>query len=228
LDHAYLTPVRKGVTVTTAIIGIGHLGGSLARHLVDGGESVTLAARDEAKAQALADELGPLAHAASVEVAIAGADTVVLALWLDTTRELLARNATLLNGKGVVDPTNPIGFDDKGQMIRTLPTGQSAGSVVAGLLPAGAHYVKGFGTLAATDLASDHNREQRVVLFYATDDDAAGTTIERLIRAAGFEPLKVGGVADAGRIEGPSGDLQGAVLDIDQAHAAVATKEASA
>jgi predicted dinucleotide-binding enzyme len=214
--------------VTTAIIGIGHLGGSLARHLVDGGESVTLAARDEAKAQALVDELGPLAHAASVEVAIAGADTVVLALWLDTTRELLARNATLLDGKVVVDPSNPIGFDEKGQMIRTLPTGQSAGSVVAGLLPAGAHYVKGFGTLAATDLASDGNREQRVVLFYATDDDAAGTTIERLIRAAGFEPLKVGGVADAGRIEGPSGDLQGAVLDIDQAHAAVATKEASA
>jgi predicted dinucleotide-binding enzyme len=214
--------------VTTAIIGIGHLGGSLARRLVDGGESVTLAARGESKAQAVVDELGPLAHAASVEVAIAGADTVVLALWLDTTRELLARNATLLDGKVVVDPSNPIGFDDKGQMIRTLPTGQSAGSVVAGLLPAGAHYVKGFGTLAATDLASDGNREPRVVLFYATDDDAAGTTIERLIRAAGFEPLKVGGVADAGRIEGPSGDLQGAVLDIDQAHAAVATKEASA
>jgi predicted dinucleotide-binding enzyme len=214
--------------VTTAIIGIGHLGGSLARHLVDGGESVTLAARDEAKAQALVDELGPLARAASVEVAIAGADTVVLALWLDTTRDLLARNATLLDGKVIVDPSNPIGFDDKGQMIRTLPTGQSAGSVVAGLLPAGAHYVKGFGTLAATDLASDGNREPRVVLFYATDDDAAGTTIERLIRAAGFEPLKVGGVADVGRIEGPSGDLQGAVLDIDQAHAAVGTKEASA
>ena len=212
--------------MTTAIIGIGHLGGSLARHLVDGGESVTLAARGEAKAEALADELGPLAHAASVEVAIASADTVVLALWLDTTRELLAGNATLLDGKVVVDPSNPIGFDDKGQMIRTLPAGQSAGSVVVDLLPASAHYVKGFGTLAATDLASDSNREPRVVLFYATDDDAAGTTIERLIRAAGFEPLKVGGVADAGRIEGPSGDLQGAVLDIDQAHAALATKEA--
>jgi predicted dinucleotide-binding enzyme len=214
--------------VTTAIIGIGHLGGSLARHLVDGGESVTLAARDEAKAEALVDELGPLARAASIEVAIAGADTVVLAVWLDTTRELLGRNATLLDGKVVVDPSNPIGFDDTGQMIRSLPAEQSAGSVVAGLLPAGAHYVKGFGTLAATDLARDGNREPRVVLFYATDDDTAGTTIERLIRAAGFEPLKVGGVADAGRIEGPSGDLQGAVLDIDQAHAAVATKEASA
>ena len=214
--------------VTTAIIGIGNLGGSLARHLVDGGESVVLAAKDGAKAEALADELGPSAHADSVEDAIAGADTVVLALWLDTGRELLAKNATLLDGKVVVDPSNPIGFDDKRQMFRTLPDGQSAASIVAGLLPAGAHYVKGFGSLAATDLASEGSREPRVVLFYATDDAGAGTTVQRLIRAAGFEPLQVGGVAEAWRIEGPSGDLQGAVLDLDQAHTALATKEAPA
>jgi hypothetical protein len=213
--------------VTTAIIGIGNLGGSVARHLVDGGESVVLAARDEGKAQALADEFGPLASAASVADAIEGADTVVLALWLDTTRELLARSASLLDGKVVVDPSNPIGFEN-GQMIRTLPDGESASDIVSGLLPASAAYVKGFGSLAATDLASHDNREPRVVLFYATDDDRAGTTIERLIRAAGFDPLKVGGVADAWRIEGPSGDLQGALLDLDQARAALATKEASA
>ena len=66
------------------------------------------------------------------------------------------------------------------------------------------------------------------MLFYATDDAGAGTTVQRLIRAAGFEPLQVGGVAEAWRIEGPSGDLQGAVLDLDQAHTALATKEAPA
>jgi predicted dinucleotide-binding enzyme len=65
------------------------------------------------------------------------------------------------------------------------------------------------------------------VLFYATDDDAAATTVEQLIRAAGFEALKVGGVADAGRIEMPGGDLHqfglnGAVLDLDEARDAVA------
>jgi predicted dinucleotide-binding enzyme len=90
------------------------------------------------------------------------------------------------------------------------------------------HYVKAFGTLAADTLASAANREpQRAVLFYATDDDAAATTVERLIRAAGFDPLKAGGVADAGRIEMPGGDLHqaglnGAILDLDEAGAAVA------
>jgi hypothetical protein len=213
--------------VTTAIIGIGNIGGAVARHLVAGGESVVLAARDQRKAEALADELGPRASAASVEHAIKGADAVVFALWLDATREVLGKDAQLLEGKVVIDPSNPIGFEN-GKMIRTLPDGQSSASVVAGLLPDGAHYVKGFGTLAAGDFASDAHRQPRVVLFYATDDDSAATTIEGLIRAAGFEPLKVGGVADAGRIEGPSGDLQGAVLDLDQAQAALVTKEPTA
>jgi predicted dinucleotide-binding enzyme len=49
--------------MTTPIIGVGNLGSALARHLVDGGESVVLAARDDAHAAALATKLGPLALA---------------------------------------------------------------------------------------------------------------------------------------------------------------------
>jgi 8-hydroxy-5-deazaflavin:NADPH oxidoreductase len=221
--------------LTTAIIGIGNIGGALARHLVAGGESVVLAAKDEARAEALADELGPLARAASVEDAVAGADAVVLALWLDTIKELIPQHAHLLKDKVVVDPSNPVAFDEEGQMMRTLPERQSAGSVVAALLPASAHYVKAFGTLAATTLAGNANREpQRAVLFYATDDDdEAATTVERLIRATGFEPFKVGGVAAAVRIEGPGGDfhqfgLDGELLDLEQARAAIDAKEVPA
>jgi predicted dinucleotide-binding enzyme len=210
--------------MTTSIIGVGNLGGTVARHLVSGGESVVLAAMDEGHAEALADELGPNASAASVEEAIAGADVVVLATWLDQTRELVPARTRLLEGKVVIDPSNPIGFDEKAQMIRTLPERESSGSVVAGLLPAGAHYVKAFGTLGADQLATSANREPRVVLFYATDDDAAEATAQCLIRAAGFEPLKVGGVSDVGRIEGPDGELQGRIFDLDEARATIATK----
>jgi 8-hydroxy-5-deazaflavin:NADPH oxidoreductase len=209
--------------LSTAIIGVGNLGGTVARHLVAGDELVVLAAADEAHAKALADELGPKASAASVEDAIAGADVVVLATWLDQTKELVPARTRLLENKVVVDPSNPIGFEN-GQMIRTLPAGESSGSVVAGLLPASAHYVKAFGTLGADQLATGANHEPRVVLFYATDDDAAEATAQRLIRAAGFEPLKVGGVSAAGRIEGPDGELQGRILDLAEAQATVATE----
>src|SRR5213592_1453257 len=114
----------------TAVIGIGNTGGALARHLVRGGEPVVLAAKDEANAVTLAQELGELAHGASVEEAIAEADTVVFAVWLDTIKELIAKDAGLLEGKVVVDPSNPIGVDENGETTRTLPEDQSAGSVV--------------------------------------------------------------------------------------------------
>jgi len=218
--------------MTTAIVGVGNIGGAVARHLVAGGESVVLAAKDQTRAEALAKELGPRARAASVEdaVADADADAVVLALWLDAIKELVPRYARRFEDKVVVDPSNPIAFDANGQITRTLPERESAGSVVAALLPAGAHYVKAFGTLGADALAGSANREpRRAVLFYATDDDIAATMIERLIRAAGFDPFKAGGVADAGRIEMPGGDLHqfglnGELVDLDRARATVAAK----
>src|SRR5437764_10895413 len=215
--------------MATAIIGVGNIGGALARHLVRGGEPVVLAAKDEANAAALAQELGEHARAASVEEAITEADAVVFAVWLDTIKELISKDTDLLEGKVVVDPSNPIGFDENGEMTRTLPDDQSAGSVVASMLPTGAHYVQAFSPLAADSPGSAANREpRRAVLFYAADDDAAAAAIERLISAAGFDPLKVGDMADAGRIEVPGGDLHqngglnGQLLDLDQARAAAA------
>src|SRR5205809_772612 len=213
--------------MTTAIIGVGNIGRSVARHLVDGGERVVLAARDESNAAALASELGELASATSVEKAITDADVVVFAVWLDALQDLIAQHTDLLRGKVVVDPSNPVAQDANGGVVRTLPDRQSSGSVVAGLLPAEGHFVKAFGTLSAESLASEANRTPRAVLFYATDDDQAAAAIERLISAAGFDPVKAGGVDAALRIE-TSGDLHqfgglnGKVLDAAEARTALA------
>jgi predicted dinucleotide-binding enzyme len=217
--------------MTTAIIGVGNIGTAVARHLVGGDETVVVAAKDASHADALAQQLGSRARAASVEDAITAADAIVFALWLDDMKDVISEHTSLLDGKVVVDPSNPLGFDATGQMIRTLPDDQSAGSIVASLLPASAHYVKAFGTLSAEALAGNANRKpRRAVLFYATDDDEAATTVERLIHAAGFEPFKVGGVAAAVRIEMPGGDLHqlglnGELLDLDQARAAIAARK---
>jgi len=211
----------------TAIIGVGNLGTSVAQDLVDGGERVVLAAHDGSNATALANGLGELASATSVEKAITDADVVVFAVWLDTLKDLIAQHADLLRGKVVVDPTNPLSQDANGGVVRTLPEGQSSGSVVAGLLPAETHFVKAFGTLGAESLASQANRTPRAVLFYATDDDQAAAAVERLISAAGFDPVKAGGVDAAVRIE-TSGDLHqfgglnGKVVDTSEARTAVA------
>jgi predicted dinucleotide-binding enzyme len=214
--------------MTTSIIGVGNIGGALARHLVDGGEPVMLAAGKETDAAALADKLGPLASAATVQQAIDAADVVVFAVWFDALKQLIPENAGLLDGKVVADTSNPLGITAEGKPFRTLPEDQSQASLVAAMLPAGAHYVKAFGTLAADSFANSANRApRRVVLFYATDDDRAAAAIEPLITVAGFDPVRAGGLKDAGRIEMPGGDLHqagldGKLLDADQARAAVA------
>jgi 8-hydroxy-5-deazaflavin:NADPH oxidoreductase len=213
--------------MTTAIIGVGNIGSRVARNLVTGGEQVVLAARDESSADTLAGELGELASSATVADAVSSADTVVLALWLDTQKELIPQLSQALVGKAVIDPSNPIGPDGHGGFARTLPDDQSAASVVASVLPAGTHYVKAFGTLGADALGSAANRQpERAVLFYATDDDTAAAAAETLIRASGFDPVKVGGIEAAGRIETPGGDLHqsgldGKLLTIDEARAAL-------
>jgi len=213
--------------MTTAVIGVGNIGSRVARNLVTGSERVVLAARDQSSADSLAGELGELASSATVADAVSKADTVVLAVWLDTEKELISQLSQALVDKVVIDPSNPIGPDGHGGFARTLPENQSAASVVANLLPAGAHYVKTFGTLGADALGSAANREpERAVLFYATDDDTAAATAEALIRACGFDPVKAGGIEAAGRIETPGGDLHqngldGKLLTIDEARAAL-------
>src|SRR5213593_2978812 len=213
--------------MTTAIIGVGSIGKSVAHDLVEGGERVVLAARDESNATALANELGELASATSVEKAITDADVVVFAVWLDTLKDLIGQHGNLLKGKVVVDPSNPVGQDTNGGVVRTLPDDQSSGSVVAGLLPAEARFVKAFGTLGAESLVSEANRNPRAVLFYATEDDQAARAIERLISAAGFDPVKAGGLDAALRIETSGalhqfGGLNGRVVNASDARAAVA------
>lgn len=219
-------------STTTAIVGVGNIGSALARHLARSGESLVLAAREQAHAQSLADDLGALVRATSVEDALVSADVIVLALWLNAIEEVIPQQARLLEGKVVIDPSNPIGFDDSGNPFRTLPDGQSSGSIVAGLLPPSAHYVKAFGTLAADTLAGAAFREpRRAALFYATDDKVAAATADRLIRVAGFDPLRAGGLDAAVRIEAPGGDLHqfglnGEIVDLDQAHAVLTGAQA--
>jgi 8-hydroxy-5-deazaflavin:NADPH oxidoreductase len=209
----------------TAIIGVGNMGKRVAADLAKGGEAVILAASALPAAEQLARELGPPASAAGVAEAIDQADAVIFAVWLDPMKELIATYGSRLAGKVVIDPSNPIGPDGKGGFMRTLPDGVSAGSVIAGLLPSGAHYVKAFGTVAAEKLADAANRSpDRAVLFYATDDATAASTAERLISVAGFDPVRVGGLDEAIRVEvfgdlHDMGGLNGRLLTLAQAQA---------
>src|ERR1700750_2719222 len=127
--------------MTTAIMGVGNIGSTVARNLVQGGERVVLANRDKSKADKLAAELGDLASSADVADAIAQSDVGVIALSLETMKFFIPEFGRNLVGKIVVDPSNPVGLDDKGGIKRTLPADQTSGQIIASLLPRGARYV---------------------------------------------------------------------------------------
>jgi predicted dinucleotide-binding enzyme len=214
--------------MSTAIIGVGHIGKAVATHLTRGGQPVVLAARTLATAEALAQHLGASASAASVPEAIRQAQAVLFAVMFGQMKQLIGQHAALLDGKVVIDPSNPIAMTGPGQFSRTLPNGVSSGSVIARLLPSGAHFVKAFGTVSAETLATSANRSpDRAVLFYATDDDQAAATAQRLITAAGFDPVNAGGLDQAIRIEmfgdlHENGGLNGQLLTAAQAKALLA------
>ena len=199
--------------MTTAIIGTGVLGSVISRHLASGGETLRLSSADHESARALAAQVGRGAVAAADNRdAVRGADAVVLALRFTALEGVISEIADSISGQVVIVPSNPLTTDGHGNVVRVLPAGQSSGEVVAAWLPAGAHLAMAFGTLSADlfESASDRSPEP-AVLFYVTGDDRAGEEVERLIRTAGFEPVKAGGIEQSGRLE-VGGDLHDLVV----------------
>jgi len=187
---------------TVAIIGTGNIGGTVAAELAAGGQDFLLAGRDAEAARKIAAGLDGHAEAVSVDEAIERAGVLVVAVWLDDFEQFIAQYRDRLAGKVIIDPTNPVGPDGAGGYRKVIDEQESSGQILAGLLPAGAHLVKAFGTLSAPSLAAAARREpDRTVLFYAADDDAAGDLAAGLIKAAGFDPVRVGGLDQAIRIE---------------------------
>ena len=199
--------------MTSAVIGTGALGSVIARLLASGGETLRLSSADSESARTLAAEIGPAAVVAvDNQDALQGADAAVLALRFAALKGVIEEIADQLTDKLVVVPSNPLGTDAQGNVSRLLPKGQASGEVLAGWLPAGARFAMAFGTLSAGVLESSSKRSPELaVLFYVTDDDRAGEEVERLIRAAGFEPVKAGGPDQSGRLE-VGGDLHDVVV----------------
>jgi predicted dinucleotide-binding enzyme len=208
--------------MTTAIIGTGGIGSAIATQLASGGETLRLSSADNESARKLSTEIG---RASVVAVdnrdALQGADAVVLALRFTALEGVISEIADLLADTLVVVPSNPLGIDAKGNVSRLLPDAQSSGEVVAGWLPPGARLAMAFGTMSADLFRSSGGRSpERAVLFYATDDERAGEEVGRLIRTAGFEPVRVGGIEQSGRLE-VGGDLHDLVVGLAEARSLI-------
>ncbi len=185
-----------------AVIGLGNIGQIVAANLAKSNRPFIAADRSVDKAKGFAQQWGPSAQPTDIATAVKDADILVLSIPFETIAPFLDQYAAALEGKIIVDPSNPIAPDDKGGFKKIIDANASAGQINAVALPKGAKLAKALGTLGAASLAgAAYQKPDAAVLFYATDDTSIDTTIEQLIRDTGFEPVRVGGLDQSIRLE---------------------------
>ena len=178
------------------IIGTGNMARGIATRALAGGHDVTLLGTETANAQALAGELSGDVRAGQVGDALDG-DIVVLAIWYAALDDVLGRYGDQLDGKIVLDITNPIDVDAFEPL--KLDAG-SAAQEIAARAPR-ANVVKAFNTTFAGTLTGGEVAGEPLDVLIAGDDENAKTTVGQLVSDGGLRPIDAGPLKRAHELE---------------------------
>jgi predicted dinucleotide-binding enzyme len=178
------------------IIGAGNVGTALTGSAIRTGHSVTVSSAGGESARALAEATGARA-ATSDREAVEGAELVVLAVPYTAVPDVLAEIGSALDGKVIVDATNPLKADYSG----LATNGISGAETIQAQVP-GARVVKAFNTAFASRQADPTMSGLRADGYVAGDDEDAKATVLGLAEGIGFNPVDVGGLAMARYLEG--------------------------
>ena len=179
------------------VIGTGNMARGIATRALTGGHTVTLLGTEASKAQGLANELSGDVGAGTVGDQLSG-DVVVLAIWYpDAVGDVLAKYGAQLDGKLVIDITNPI--DTATFEPLQIEAGSAAQDIAA--RASGARVVKAFNTTFAGTLVEGHVAGQPLDVFLASDDEEAKNAVKRLAEDAGLRPIDAGPLARARELE---------------------------
>jgi 8-hydroxy-5-deazaflavin:NADPH oxidoreductase len=209
------------------IIGSGRIGGNAGKLFARAGHEVLFSfSRDRAKLDALAEEVGNGARAGTPEEATRFGEVVMLSVPWSLVDEALEA-AGPLDGKVLIDTTNQFGRDENGNFgVLELSDGLSAAAYNARRAE-GARLVKAYNTMTAGFQAEAAGRTgpDRVVMFYAGDDEVANSVVAGLIDDSGFDPVYVGSLTgDVVWMEPPrrEGALYGEEFHLQEAREIVA------
>ncbi len=182
-----------------AFLGAGQVGGALAVALVRAGHAVTVGARDAASksVRELVARERSIA-VATPEAAVQAAEVVFLATPFAAVTEALAPLASQLAGKILVDCTNPVGAG----LTHGLKSERSGSEVVQAAAP-GARVVKAFTIYGFENFerAPAAVGIVRPGMFFCGNDAAAKSTVATLLTELGWDPVDVGGLAQALHLE---------------------------
>ncbi|MEV0589586.1 NAD(P)-binding domain-containing protein [Nonomuraea sp. NPDC050310] len=192
------------------ILGTGMLAEALGRGWAAAGHDLAIAGRSPAKAQHLADRLGPRARAVTPRQAVVDGDAVLLAVsWQgveDMLRSAGAGDGTL-RGKALIDPTNAV---EHGVGVLLTGPGEAMADRIARLSP-GVHVVKAFN-LFPTDQWTEESQDgdtPPVTVAMCGDDPGALRVVGELVRDVGAAPFVVGALDRARQLEEVAGFIIG-------------------
>ena len=180
-----------------AIIGAGNVGRALATSFTAAGHTVSIASRDPEDAGSVATVTGATI-APSNAAAASTADIIVLALPASSFADVAADIGEAVAGKIVIDVSNRMSFGADGPDI---DTSSSNAEDLAALLP-GAHVVKAFNTLFASNQSDPIAEGVQLDGYVAADDAAAKQTVLELVASIGLDPVDVGPLARSRQLEG--------------------------
>jgi predicted dinucleotide-binding enzyme len=182
-----------------AFIGYGNVGAPLADHLQRAGHDVTLASEDGGSAKlTTALARNPGLRSAPIRGALRDAEVVFLATPFGANAGLLGGLGDALDGKILVDCTNPVGPG----LTHGLGSSLSGAQHVQALAPK-ATVVKAFSVYGFENFEDSTYPGYGVkpAMPYCGDDAAAKATVAELIGALGWEPVDVGGLLQALHLE---------------------------
>lgn len=176
------------------LIGSGNMGSALAKQISRSGHTLVITGRNADKAKELARTSGAVYKD---PVAAAGADVIIVATaYPDAVAAL--RSVGNLDGKVIVDITNPLTADYMGL---TIGHSTSAAEEIQKAFP-GAKVVKAFNTVFAQVIAGGPKLNgETVPAYFAGDDDAAKEAVRSLILSMAFAPVDAGGLRNARYLE---------------------------
>ncbi|HEY5554961.1 MAG TPA: NADPH-dependent F420 reductase [Cellulomonas sp.] len=181
-----------------SILGAGSMASAIATVALKGGATVQVLARDPQNSAAAVSALGAGATSARFGDALTG-DVVVLALPYGAVADVVGQYATQLDGKVVVDITNPLDFATFDDLA--VAAGTSAAQQIAALVP-GAHVLKAFNTNFAATLATGKvGGGATTTVLVAGDDADAKATLVGVVEAAGLGAVDAGSLKRAQQLE---------------------------
>jgi NADPH-dependent F420 reductase len=162
-----------------SIIGTGNMGQAIAAVAGRGGHTVQLLGESD------------------VETAVNG-DIVVLAVPYPAVASVLEQRGAQLEGKIVVDITNPLNFETFDEL--TVPSDSSAAAEIAAKLP-GSKVVKAFNTTFAGTLAAGEVGDLATPVLIAGDDADAKSTLAGVVASGGLKAIDAGALKRAREME---------------------------